>query len=72
MAYTNADLAMMDDHIAQGERHVIRQEELVTRLRTQGLPTDVAEKLLADFRSLLHQHWEHRNLVLIDLQGHND
>jgi hypothetical protein len=72
MAYTRADLAMIDEHIAQGERHVIQQEELITRLRTHGLPTDVAEDLLADFRSLLHQHWEHRTLVLMDLEGGND
>ena len=72
MAYTAADLAMIDDHIAQGERHIIRQEELITRLRTGGFPTEEAEKLLANFTSMLHQHWEHRTLVLRDLDGEND
>jgi hypothetical protein len=59
---------MIDDHIAQGERHVIRQEELITRLRSHGLPTQAAEELLADFRALLQQHWDHRTLVLNDLE----
>jgi hypothetical protein len=67
VAYTAADLQMIDDHIAQGERHVIRQEELITRLRERGLPTAAAEELLADFRALLHQHWEHRTLVANEL-----
>ena len=59
---------MIDEHIAQGERHVIRQEELITRLRSHGLPTDSAEELLVDFRSLLQQHWDNRALVLKDLE----
>jgi hypothetical protein len=58
---------MIDDHIAQGERHVIRQEELITRLRSLGLPTEAAEQLLVDFRTLLQQHWDHRALVVSDL-----
>jgi hypothetical protein len=67
VAYSAADLQMIDDHIAQGERHVVRQEELITRLRSHGLPTDAAEQLLVDFRLLLQQHWEHRALVAKDL-----
>lgn len=67
MAYTPDDLQMVDDHIAQGERHVIRQEEIISRLRSRGMPTDAAEQLLAEFRSLLHQHWEHRALIVKDL-----
>jgi hypothetical protein len=67
VTYTTADLAMIDDHIAQGERHVIRQEEIISRLRGHGLPTKAAEELLADFRSLLQQHWDHRAMVLKEL-----
>jgi hypothetical protein len=68
VAYTRADLELIDAHIAQGERHVIQQEELVSRLRSRGLPTADAEQLLADFRAFLHQHWEHRALVIQDLE----
>lgn len=63
MAYTAADLRMVNDHIAQGETHVIHQEELISRLRARGLPTDKAEDLLEEFRATLHQHREHRTLM---------
>ena len=49
--YTAADLRMVDKHIAQGERHVVQQEELISRLLSRGLPTDQAEDLLAAFES---------------------
>ena len=55
---------MVDDHIAQGERHVTRQEEIVAWLRSRGHPTDIAEELLAEFRSTLLQHRAHRDVML--------
>lgn len=69
MAYTAADLQMVDDHIAQGEKHVIHQEELISRLRARGLPTDRAEDLLEEFRQTLHQHREHRTLMVRSMGG---
>ena len=63
MAYTAADLRMVDDHIAQGERHVTRQEEIVAWLKSRGHPTEVAEQLLAEFQSTLLQHRAHRDLM---------
>jgi hypothetical protein len=69
VAYTAADLKMVDDHIAQGERHIIQQEELISRLAQRGLPTEGAEELLAEFRSLLQQHWDHRAKMLRSIQG---
>ena len=67
MAYTPDDLQMVDDHIAQGERHIIRQEEIISRLKSRGMPTEAAETLLAQFTALLHQHWAHRALIVKDL-----
>jgi hypothetical protein len=67
MAFTAADLRMVDDHIAQGERHVTRQEEIVAHLRSHGLPTDAAEDLLEAFRATLVQHRSHREQMLRDL-----
>lgn len=64
MAFTAADLQMVDDHIAQGERHVSEQEELVEWLRSRGHPTEVAEELLAEFRATLVQHRAHRDRML--------
>jgi len=64
VAFTAAELRMVDDHIAQGERHVIRQKELIAWLRSRGHPTDVAEDLLVEFQSTLIQHRAHRERML--------
>ena len=69
VAYTAADIKMVEDHIAQGERHIIQQEELITRLTERGLPTESADELLAEFRALLQQHWDHRTEMLRSIQG---
>ena len=60
---------MVDDHIVQGERHIVQQEELITRLLQRGLPTKEAEELLAEFRSLQQQHWDHRAEMMRSMQG---
>jgi hypothetical protein len=64
MAYSAADLQMVADHIVQGERHIVRQREIIDFLRSRGHPTEAAEQLLADFESTLHQHREHREVML--------
>ena len=64
MAFSAADLRMVDDHIAQGERHVTRQHEIIAWLTSRGHPTDMAEQLLAEFESTLLQHRAHRDLML--------
>jgi len=64
MAFTAADLRMVDDHIAQGERHVTRQLELIAWLNSRGHPTEAARDLLAAFQSTLEQHRAHRDLML--------
>lgn len=63
MPYTSADLDMVERHIAQGERHVALQEELITRLSSLGLPTEAAEDLLEEFRATLRQHRSHQALI---------
>lgn len=67
MAYTAADLQMVDDHIAQGERHIVQQMELIARLRSRGLPTNLAEDLLEEFRATLSQHREHRAIMIVSM-----
>jgi hypothetical protein len=64
VAFSAADLQMVDDHIAQGERHVSRQLELIAWLRSRGHPTAQAEQLLDDFQSTLMQHRAHRDLMI--------
>lgn len=64
MAYTAADVRMVDAHIAQGERHVTRQEELIAWLKSRGHATETAEELLDEFKSSLVQHRAHREMML--------
>lgn len=64
MAFTVADLQMVDEHIAQGERHVSRQLELIAWLKSRGHPTAQAEQLLNEFESTLAQHRAHRDLMV--------
>lgn len=68
MAFSAADIEMVDHHIAQGERHVARQTELVEWLKSRGHPTALAEQLLEDFRSTLDQHREHRTMMMLDVE----
>lgn len=67
MPASASELLMVDEHIAQGERHVARQMELIAWLRSRGHPTDVAEDLLSGFQSALVQHREHRDRLLVEI-----
>ena len=62
-SYTQADLAMVNRHIALGERHIVQQEELLTLLQLKGLPTDDAEKLLDLFNEMQVEHQKHRRAI---------
>ena len=64
MAFTLAEMRMVDDHIAQGEKHVTRQKELIAWLKGRGHSTDLAEQLLAAFQQTLRQHRAHRNKIM--------
>ena len=68
MAIAAADLRMVDAHIVQGERHVTQQEELIAWLKSRGHPTEMAERLLTDFRSALVQHRAHRQTMLLETE----
>jgi len=54
--YTRADLEMADRHIEEGERHIVNQEILITKLRLQDLPVEEAEALLAILNSTQVEH----------------
>jgi hypothetical protein len=69
MAYSAADLRMVDEHIALAERHVTRQEELVSFLKSRGHPSGMAEELLEEFQSTLEQHRAHRELMRHEIEG---
>ena len=63
MSYTQQDLNMAVRHVAEGERHVAQQERILSELRLRGQPTEIAEKLLEEFRQTLEQHKEHRDYI---------
>lgn len=59
MTYTPADLETARRHVAEGERHIVKQEMLITRLRMAGSSTDDAEALLDKFHDALRLHRGH-------------
>jgi hypothetical protein len=69
MPSQSAELQMVEDHIAQGERHVTQQEDLLEWMIGRALPTDEAEDLLEEFKATLLQHREHRARMLRESQG---
>jgi hypothetical protein len=68
MAYTQEDLERARRHVAEGERHVVSQEEIVSRLEVQGHPTEFARELLAEFNSTLADQRRHLHLIEADLE----
>lgn len=66
MADHPTDLALAEAHVAQGERHVARQKEIIAELRLAGRPTALAETLLASFEQALASHISHRDRILAE------
>jgi hypothetical protein len=50
---------MVRRHVADGERHVAAQLDIIERLRELGADTDLAEDLLEEFEAALAQHQVH-------------
>lgn len=55
MAYTRADLELVERHVAQVDRKVQNQRQIVAGLSESGYPTGAALQLLAALESNLHQ-----------------
>lgn len=62
-SYTLTDLELADAHIAQGEQHIARQEEIVANLAALDADVVEARKLLSLFRELQQQHEAHRKAI---------
>lgn len=62
-SYTAEDLLTAERHIALGEAHVAEQEEVLTRLRSEGADTATAEELLVQYQGLLKLHREDRDRI---------
>ena len=65
--FTPEDLAMAERHVAEGEKHILSQEVVITGLRLNGANTDFAEKLLAEFQETLRMHREDRDRIAAEL-----
>ncbi|WP_104825679.1 hypothetical protein [Rhizobium sp. NXC24] len=68
MIFTQADLDMVDRHIAESEEQVLRQERKVTVLRMQHLDTALAENILKVFYETLLIQNANRDLFAAHLR----
>ncbi|RWC38229.1 MAG: hypothetical protein EOS55_31385 [Mesorhizobium sp.] len=53
------EIEMVRRHVRDGAAIVVRQHELVGRLQANGLATQAAEQMLAQFEGAQRQHQEH-------------
>lgn len=59
MAFGETELEMVRRHVAEGERHVRLQHEIIEHLRVLGAPIEIAEQLMRQFEELLVMHRQH-------------
>ncbi|TIX16220.1 MAG: hypothetical protein E5V46_03325 [Mesorhizobium sp.] len=57
-------LAMLEQHVLLGERHIARQREIVADLHQKGFRADLAEQLLKLFEQMQLLHIAHRDRLL--------
>lgn len=62
-------LAMANRHVADGNRLVTRQRQLIIKLETDGHDTREALALLARFEDLLKEHLGHRDRLVDELKS---
>ena len=67
MSFTLSDLETAERHVAQAEKHVVDQEELLSGLRMRGADTTLAEELLAEFNASLKLHRSDRDHIAAEL-----
>jgi len=53
------ELEMVARHVRVGERHVVRQREIIAELAARGVSTEQASDLLMQFEDTLRQHRRH-------------
>jgi hemerythrin len=60
-------LALAERHIVEGENTVVRQRELVARLAKKRLDHRLAQKLLIEFETMLASHMADRDRIRTEL-----
>jgi hypothetical protein len=59
-------VAMVDRHVAEGERHISGQRALIRRLHHAGRDTTLAESVLDTLEQSQQLHVEHRDRLRTD------
>ncbi|TIW61027.1 MAG: hypothetical protein E5V49_13125 [Mesorhizobium sp.] len=57
----DALLAVLEQHVLLGERHIARQREIVADFHDRGFRADLAEELLELFEQMQLLHIDHRD-----------
>lgn len=65
----SAHLQQARRHVAEGERHVRQQRELIAHLERLGLPSSQARDLLMTYEHLLELHTADRDRLANHLAG---
>jgi hypothetical protein len=60
-------LRRADQHVADGERHITQQRQLIAKLEQDGHDTKMAIELLATFEQLQATHIAHRDRIRDEL-----
>ena len=60
-------LAQAEEHVALGNRHIVRQRELIAELARDGHDTAEAKTLLASFEEMQTLHLQHRDRLRHEL-----
>ncbi|TGQ71001.1 hypothetical protein EN829_001030 [Mesorhizobium sp. M00.F.Ca.ET.186.01.1.1] len=58
---SDALLALLEQHVLLGERHIARQREIVADFQDRGFRADLAEELLELFEEMQLLHIAHRD-----------
>jgi hypothetical protein len=61
-------LALAERHIAEGEKHLRRQEDLILEMQRDGLDTDQALDVLATLRETQALHHQDRERIQRELE----
>jgi hypothetical protein len=62
-------LAVIEEHMGQGEQHIRRQREIIDDLVCHGQDVIAARELLSAFEKTLARHTNERSRVLRELAG---
>jgi hypothetical protein len=65
-------LAMTERHVAEGERLIKRQHEVIAELGRKGFDTQWARELLRQFEETKTSHIAHRNSLAKELAERSD